>query len=100
MQKHNAISTSRSTCFGIKVKHGYENPIFLGDLDSLYAELYSFISAFEILHCLIEQQKIIPQTKFHFLTDSKEARYFLLSIAPPEKTHNLFCLFEILLEKC
>ena len=65
--------------------YGYENPIFLGDQDSLYAELYSFISTFEILHCLIEQQKIIPQTKFHFLTDSKEARYFLLSIAPPEK---------------
>ena len=66
-------------------KYSYEKPIFLGDQDSLYAELYSFISAFEILYTLIEQQKIISQTKFHFLTDSKEARYLLLSKAPPEK---------------
>ena len=59
---------------------------FFLETKTAYTQNYTLsYPAFEILHCLIEQQKIIPQTKFHFLTDSKEARYFLLSIAPPEK---------------
>ena len=59
----------------------YENPIFLGDQDSLYAELYSFIASLEVLYSEIAQLKIVPHTTFHFLTDSKEARYLLLSKA-------------------
>ena len=57
----------------------------MGDQDSLYAELYSFIASLEVLYSVIAQLKIVPHTTFHFLTDSKEARYLLLSKAPPEK---------------
>ena len=89
-EKHRAGCCAR--VFPPGKKYSYENPIFIGDRDSLYAELYSFISALEILYTLIEQQKIIPKTKIHFLTDSKEARYLLMSKAPPEK-HSQIVLF-------
>ena len=66
-------------------KKCYENPIFLGDQDSLYAELYSFIASLEVLYSVIAQLKIVPHTTFHFLTDRKEARYLLLFQSSPRK---------------
>ena len=91
------FSKRRAGCCARVFIHGeeycYENSIFLGDQDSVYAELYSFIESLEVLYLVIAQLKIVPHTTFHFLTDSKEARYlFFCPKLPPKNTPNLYYL--------